>query len=261
MGPCARAGDRGYAMAALLVALAVMSLLLSMAMPAWRTLVKREKEDELIFRGQQYARAIALYQRKYANAYPPTMDVLVKQKFLRRQYKDPMSKDGEFQILYQGAMRQRPGGGPDQTSGATRPGVATGGGGFSGGASGVGAGGTGIGSGSSFGRGQGGLSPGLGGQPAGPRGGIVGVASKSKDSSLRVYNGRTTYNEWQFVWSPSTLTPGGADDQDPTGHRGNMGPGGFGNRGGGFGRGSGGRGSGLSGPPGGMRPGGMSDDR
>jgi type II secretory pathway pseudopilin PulG len=252
-------------MAALLVALAVMSLLLSMAMPAWRTLVKREKEEELIFRGQQYARAIVLFQRKYANAHPPTMDVLVKQKFLRRQYKDPMVPDGEFQILYQGSMRQRPGGGPirpgETDSGATPPqsGFGSGGGGFAqGGSSRLGSGSSGL--------GQGGSS-GFGGQPAGPRGGIVGVASKSKDTSLRVYNGRTTYNEWQFVWSPATMNPGGAsgvDDMGGPGGRG-QGPGGFGNQGGGFGRGRGmGSGPGTVRPPGGIGPGGtggMSDDR
>ena len=31
------------------------------------------------------------------------------------------------------------------------------------------------------------------------RGGVMGVASKSKDTSIRIYNGRTHYNEWQFV--------------------------------------------------------------
>ncbi len=37
----------------------------------------REKEAELIFRGNQYARAIGLFQRKFANTSPPTIDVLV----------------------------------------------------------------------------------------------------------------------------------------------------------------------------------------
>ena len=45
-------------MAALLVALAVMSLMLSMALPVWHHAAQREREAELIFRGEQYARAI-----------------------------------------------------------------------------------------------------------------------------------------------------------------------------------------------------------
>ena len=36
------------------------------------------------FAGEQYARAIALFQRKYANALPPSIDVLVNERFLRR---------------------------------------------------------------------------------------------------------------------------------------------------------------------------------
>ena len=60
----------GYAMAALLVAMAVMAIVLSAAMPVWSHMIRREKEEELIFRGTQYARAINQYQRKFANASP-----------------------------------------------------------------------------------------------------------------------------------------------------------------------------------------------
>ena len=40
-------------------------------------------------------------------------------------------------------------------------------------------------------------------------GGIMGVVSKSKATSIRVFNGRTHYNEWQFVAVQQTQTPGG----------------------------------------------------
>ena len=62
--------DGGYAMAMLLVAIGVMAILWTAAMPVWSQIAKREREAELIFRGGQYARAIELYQRKYANANP-----------------------------------------------------------------------------------------------------------------------------------------------------------------------------------------------
>jgi type II secretory pathway pseudopilin PulG len=173
-----QAGKRdGYAMAALLVGLAVMAILLSVAMPTWRQMVQREKEAELIFRGQQYARGIGLFQRKYAATFPPDVDTLVRQKFLRKKYKDPMVADGEFQVLYQ--VQQTPGSQPGGRGGA----------------------GTGIGSATRVGSGTpGGLT--------GPRGGVIGVASKSTDTSLRIYNGRTHYNEWQFIYSPALLGPG-----------------------------------------------------
>ncbi len=74
-------GERGYAMAALLVTLAIMAILLSIAMPVWRHEAQREKEAELVFRGEQYARAIALFRFKNANvpnAFPPSIDSLVE---------------------------------------------------------------------------------------------------------------------------------------------------------------------------------------
>src|ERR1700740_3339678 len=88
-------------MAALLVALTVMSVMAAVAMPVWRQASQREKEEELIFRGKQYARAIGLFQRKYANTAPPTIDVLVEQRFLRKKYKDPITNDDFVPVLQQ----------------------------------------------------------------------------------------------------------------------------------------------------------------
>ena len=46
-------------MAALLVAMSVMAVLMGALLPQWTTLATREKEQELVFRGNQYARASA----------------------------------------------------------------------------------------------------------------------------------------------------------------------------------------------------------
>ena len=67
-----RSDERGFAMAGLLVGIALLSLGLSIAMPTWRTLVQREKEEELIWRGQQYDRAIQLYRKKNATPGAPS---------------------------------------------------------------------------------------------------------------------------------------------------------------------------------------------
>ncbi len=88
-------------MAVLIVGIGMMMIMLTVAMPVWHQAMQREKEEELIFRGNQYARAVALFQRKFAGGYPPSVDILVQQKFLRKKYKDPMVEDGEFQLLYQ----------------------------------------------------------------------------------------------------------------------------------------------------------------
>ena len=111
-------------MAGLLVALSVMAILLSVALPAWSHMVRREKEEELVFRGNQYARAISLYQSKFANASPPTLDALIEQRLLRKKFKDPLSpnKDGEFQLLYlnnQGTSSRGAGAGAGSATGST----------------------------------------------------------------------------------------------------------------------------------------------
>src|SRR5262245_64338261 len=106
--------QNGYAMAALLVAMSVLAVLMSVAMPVWRQIAQREKEEELVFRGKQYARAIGLFERKYANTPPPTVDVLVQEHFLRKKYKDPIT-GGEFVPIPAGqAQSATPGAGAAQ---------------------------------------------------------------------------------------------------------------------------------------------------
>jgi type II secretory pathway pseudopilin PulG len=206
-------------MAALLVALAVMAVLLTAAMPVWRTAAKREKEAELVWRAGQYVRAIALFRRKYANASPPNLDILLNEKFLRKKYKDPITND-DFQLVYAADQLQlAPGqggqggqGGPGGPQGGQQAQPRQGG--------------------------QGGAAM-LGGSDsqsritAGARGGIIGVVSKSKETGLRVFNGRTKYNEWAFT--PETLglrMPGAGNNPNapgmnpPGGAAGTVGPGG-----------------------------------
>src|ERR1044071_5013782 len=108
-----RQRNAGFAMAALLVGMTIMAVFMTMALPAWKTAMQREKEAELIFRGEQYARAIMLFQRKYANTFPPNVDILLNEHFLRRKYKDPMPADGEFQVIsatQQNSSQPGPGG-------------------------------------------------------------------------------------------------------------------------------------------------------
>jgi type II secretory pathway pseudopilin PulG len=176
-----RCGERGYAMAALLVTLAIMSILMSVAMPVWRFEARREREAELVFRGEQYARAIALFRFKNANipnAFPPSIDALVQGRFLRKKYKDPMTKDGEFVLI--GVGSQQPG--------LNAPGAATPGGPTQAGS----------------GRSNTPLQPNA---PA--AGGMMGVRSASTETSIRTYRGATQYSQWNFTFS-NAPRPGGA---------------------------------------------------
>ena len=179
-------GNRGYAMAALLVGMSVMAVLMGALLPVWTQMATREKEEELIFRGKQYARAIGLFQRKFANTPPPTIDVLVEQRFLRKKYKDPITKD-DFQPIYANqAMMQAPVAAPGAQRAGQQPGATL----------------------STPAQQQQTLQSGFGSTGAGPQGGLIGVTSKSKDASIKLYNGRNHYNEWAFVFIQTAQRPG-----------------------------------------------------
>ncbi len=85
-------------MAALLVAMAVMAIAMSALLPVWHTLTVREKESELMWRGQQYDRAIQLYRKKNAAPGPPNLDALIQGRFLRKKFKDPITND-DFALI------------------------------------------------------------------------------------------------------------------------------------------------------------------
>jgi type II secretory pathway pseudopilin PulG len=221
-----RRSDAGYAMAALLVAMAVMAVMMSIAMPVYRQAAQREKEAELVWRGQQYDRALQLFRRKTSAPGPPNLDILIDQKFLRKKYKDPIT-GGDFELKPVGAIgpgTERPGL-PGGAVGASRPGrvgrsafgsqqVSS-----SGQTSGPGNQTSGVGNRS----GEAGTppEPGAAGQsesgepnetvsPFGQRafGQLIGgVRSKSKARSIRELNGRTRYDQWEFVYVPYNPNP------------------------------------------------------
>lgn len=200
---CLWRNQGGYAMAALLVAMSVMAVLLGALLPHWTTLATREKEQELVFRGNQYARAIGLFQRKFANAAPPSVDVLVEQRFLRRKYKDPITND-DFQPIYANQAAQAIG----SPTGAATPGQ--------------------QGSANLSNPARQTLQTGFGNTGATGAGGIIGVTSKSTETSLKVYNGRSKYNEWAFVYVQTAQRPQGPGQQQPGGTGGQQRPGAFG---------------------------------
>jgi type II secretory pathway pseudopilin PulG len=191
-GQADRRGERGYAMAALLVMMAIMAILMTVAMPVWRHEAQREKEEETIFRGTQYARAIAAYRNK-TGTFPTNIDALVEGRYLRKKFKDPLTKAGEWQLI--------PAGVTSVTPGIQNP--------------------------------QGGVPPQGTPQPQwAPMGGIGGVASKSQETSIRTYRGATRYNLWQFTWQIASNAQRGGGPGGRGGPGGLGGPGGQGRPGG-----------------------------
>lgn len=233
-----RRSEAGYTLLLAVFMVATMLILATTVTTNILTDGKRQKEEEMIWRGNQYARAIGLYVRKFNGKFPNKIEDLTNQtngvRFLRQAYKDPMNKeDGSWRFIYvgpngvligsntqttlmQGAVgggMGAPGGGPlsglagqltgggqnTQCSGAPGVAVAPGCDSSTGGAAG-----------STSSQPQ----P-LGGSMVG--GNIIGVGSKVDKDSLKVYLGQSNYKNWEFIWNPFGQRIPGQQPVNPNG--------------------------------------------
>jgi type II secretory pathway pseudopilin PulG len=191
-------GINGYALLIIMMMVTVLLVSLTVVLPSVYVEGQREREEELIFRGNEYQRAIGLFRRRF-NRFPSSVKELLRTngiRFLRRAYPDPMSRDGKWRFIHAsvngalidsrtqglpsglaaGANAQNPAGaqtpGGDSKPPASPTGSQPGGSLTS----------------SFFGTGtevQGGF--------------IAGVASSSSRESIRVRNHRRHYDEWEFL--------------------------------------------------------------
>ncbi|HEY2945714.1 MAG TPA: hypothetical protein VGN09_25000 [Vicinamibacteria bacterium] len=188
----------GFSIVLLLGSITVMLIVMGAAVPTWRYIMKNDREEELYFRGDQIARAVERYQKKNGNALPVSLEILVKGHYLRKIYKDPMSKTGKWRVIHPGeavlpgmtgGAGAHPGATPSPGSmpqlGAMPPTGATPQSGF-----------------------PGLTNPGTAGAGGQVQGPILGVASTSKDKSLRLFNGRSRYDEWVFLAGQPRLLGG-----------------------------------------------------
>lgn len=224
-----RNGEQGYVLLTMLLMIAVMGIMAATLVTSIKFDIKRDREEEMIHRGVQYSRAIRAYYKKFGR-YPATIENLEntnQMRFLRKRYKDPLNGK-DFKLLHFGEAKMGLAG---MVGGGMIPGAST-----------IGANGTltpnsnsGFGNSSSFGTsnsfGQttmqksdssqagdtsasqsvapGGKTDasdqGSSEQPVQTFGGlpIVGVASLSKDPTIREFDKKKKYNEWQFVYDPS----------------------------------------------------------
>jgi hypothetical protein len=237
-----RAGRRAEEGYALLIVVFLCALLLISALAAAPSILiegKRQKEEEMIWRGKQYVRGVKLHFRKLGR-FPSSLEDLTKPKvgtlrFMRQAYKDPMNKeDGEWRVIYVGVAGQLIGslkppktlqlsaagglGTPAATlaaGGTPQPGsqpTST--------SSGMNPPGTGIAASnpsSDFGS-----NP----QPIAPTdtptimgGRLIGVGSKIDQASVKIYETATNYHLFEFIWDPSkdTLVLGQPGMQTGTG--------------------------------------------
>jgi type II secretory pathway pseudopilin PulG len=105
----ARTARRREAGTVLLLVLFMAAAMLIAALATLPRLImqgRRQKEEEMAWRGNQYVRAIRLYYRKYGH-FPRTVEDFSKNPgnlhFLRKEYKDPMNEtDGSWRYIYVG---------------------------------------------------------------------------------------------------------------------------------------------------------------
>ena len=224
--------EGGYVLLGIAIGLVIMGIFMGAAVPVWEHVNQRDREEELLWRGKQYVRAIERYQRKYPGAFPAKVEDLVKDKFLRKAYEDPMSEEGEWTILRQNSPEVKAitgvGGGRRQT-GQGQQGQQS--------QQGLASRERSRSLGQSSGLGQRSMT----GQALG---GIIGVSSMSEDEAIRkpgkkeelflqTAGSGEKYNEWLFIFvaarNPQQQNPGGA--RLPGGRPGQQQPGQPGNRG------------------------------
>jgi type II secretory pathway pseudopilin PulG len=228
--------DSGYIMLTLVLLMATMAIFAAVIVPSITFEIKRDREEEMIHRGVQYSRAIRAYYKK-TGRYPIKIEDLENtnnQRFLRKRYKDPLNckngKCADFKLLHFGEVQMTlsalgggvvpgaPSGGLNGTSAGSSFGASpTSAFGQNPQAGPPGAGsdpsqpgsqtaadGTGDGTGtnpSGTGTGAAGTNPVGSGQIIG--GPIVGVASTSKDNTIREFNHKKKYKDWVFVYDPA----------------------------------------------------------
>ncbi|HEX9120062.1 MAG TPA: hypothetical protein VF840_05945, partial [Terriglobales bacterium] len=102
-----RSHQSGYVLMVIMFFMALLIVGLLATAPAIKTQIQRDREQEMIHRGAQYSRAIKKYFKKFGR-YPGTLDQLANTnniRFLRKQYKDPMSSDGKWRLLHVGDVK------------------------------------------------------------------------------------------------------------------------------------------------------------
>ncbi len=198
----------------MVIGIAILTILLAAVGPTISTIIQRDKEFELVFRGKQYARSIVAFQKRYGR-YPNTLKELMSlhPRSIRQLWKEPLCNcDEGWQVIIagtpeaqpmgQGAVPQvggLPGGGLRRTPGpgnqppSTYTGIQPtpppflGGGGPA----------TPTPASSIFGPAE--------GQVVGP---IVGVRAKKRLKALRKWRDRDYTDEWRFI-------AGDADNDQP----------------------------------------------
>ena len=169
--------ESGFTMVAVVIFIAILTILIAAVGPSIGMIMRREREEELLFRGKQYARSIALFQRRFGR-YPNSLKEMWENnpRTVRKLWKDPMCDCNDWKLLIQGQpdstpfvdQNVDPSNRPPSTYNNLMKPTPT---------------------------------PGAFGGPGEPQnvGPIIGVRSKVHKEGLREWRGRKFYDEWRFI--------------------------------------------------------------
>jgi type II secretory pathway pseudopilin PulG len=162
----------GYNMVVLMVLVTVLHVLVAAALPSWSGAIQREKEEELIFRGLQYAEAIRVFQARFGRP-PARLEELVEvePRSIRRLWEDPMTGEARWGLIFAGGGAPIPGQGQEQ-----------------GGAGGLGTDAT-----------QPPPTISSGDRDQVTQGPISGVHSLARGEAMIEFQGKQSYSEWHFT--------------------------------------------------------------
>lgn len=183
----------GYNLVMLMVLVTLLNIAVAVSLPAWSAVIRRDKEEELIFRGLQYAEAIRVFKIRFTRD-PVRLEELfeVKPRAIRRLWKDPMTDKADWRLIPAqgppGLQTEDPNGrkgepDPENEEPEGEPEEED----------------------DSFGAPKKEIQ-------VGP---FKGVQSRSRKTSFLLFNGKERYDEWHFTADlfATPSTPGG----DPTG--------------------------------------------
>lgn len=101
--------EGGFTYLVLLAVVAAMGIFLATAGEVWHMTLKREKEQELLFVGDQFRRAFNLYALNTpgnGSRYPQSLEALLKdprypsiQRYLRKIYADPITGSAKWGLI------------------------------------------------------------------------------------------------------------------------------------------------------------------
>jgi type II secretory pathway pseudopilin PulG len=84
----------------------IAGVMLAAAGQSWHNDARRDQEDELVFRGNAYARALAAYAGQHGGRYPTELRDLVedehtgvRRRYLRALYRDPVTNSDRWGLV------------------------------------------------------------------------------------------------------------------------------------------------------------------